>query len=152
MQLSYLYWGFPRRVSEGTAWALAPPACSGWYSQPWSKRIWGEGAQTAPTAHRRCLHKWFSQARPTFHTTFLAISRMLLKPLLSTFSRFQVPKSVHFHSTMPFFQTSIHTPFSNSPPHTHPLARSRHSQSASTCIVFLVFVASVWSIKRDLQK
>ncbi len=41
MQVSYLCWGFLRQAYEGTEWALAPPVCSGWHSQPWWERIQG---------------------------------------------------------------------------------------------------------------
>lgn len=63
----YLSWGFLRPISAGTGLIWAPPACSGWYSQPsWRGR---RGGESSP--ERGCFLEYVSvmdQARKSLHS------------------------------------------------------------------------------------
>lgn len=153
MQVSYLCWGFPRQASEGTAWALAPPVCSGRYSQPWWERIQGctdspyNSLNTAFTsgAHRRDVRP--IQASPWPPECFS--HRLLLvqsHKICSFNNRFQVQEWDEQDAQT----THTHTPFAHCP-HTH---AHKHTQDAHKVPepVFLCLCANRLTYKRRVAE
>ncbi len=158
MQVSYLCWGFLRQASEGTEWALAPPVCSGRYSQPWWERIQGctdspyNSLNTAFTsgAHRRDVRP--IQASPWPPECFS--HRLLLVQSHKSCSfnnRFQVQEWDEQDAQTTHTHTHTHTHLS---PTVLTHTRTNTHKMLTKCLNLFssASVPTVWSIKEELLK